>query len=162
MLNFSQNKVLYYISIFNCVGLGTWRNAGYTSVHLSDTNIKVGPRSKSTPPKILWMCAPEHTTFIQKNLTGVLLWNNTDDCKAWFTTSDISISTKSIRKQSMIYPLGRVNTKQREFFFVSSFVLLLAYASTMFLCLCICRSTCRRLDCIRLCFAFCLSLCLCR
>ena len=104
----------------------------------------------------------QHTTFTQKNLTGVLLWNNTDDCKAWFTTSDISISTKSIRKQSMIYPLGRVNTKQREFFFVSSFVLLLAYASTMFLCLCICRSTCRRLDCIRLCFAFCLSLCLCR
>ena len=50
-------------------------------------------------------------------------------------TSDISISTRSIRKQSMIYPLRLVNTKQ-EFFFVSSFVLLLAYASTMFLCLC--------------------------
>ena len=51
-------------------------------------------------------------------------------------TSDISVSTRSIRKQSIIYPLGLVNTKQREFFFVSSFVLLLAYASTMFLCLC--------------------------
>ena len=68
-------------------------------------------------------------------------------------TSDISISTRSIRKQSMIYPLGLVNTKQREFFSVSSFVLLLAYASTMFLCLCLCRSICRRLDCIPL---FCL------
>ena len=53
----------------------------------------------------------------------------------------------------MIYPLGLVNTKQQEFFFVSSFVLLLAYASTMFLCLCLCRSICRRLDCIPL---FCL------
>ena len=68
-------------------------------------------------------------------------------------TSDISI--RSIRKQSMIYPLGLVNTKQREFRkFVSSFVLLLAYASTMFLCLClICRSICRRRHCIPL---FCL------
>ena len=47
----------------------------------------------------------------------------------------------------MIYPLGLVNTKKREFFFVSSFVLLLAYASTMFLCLCLCRSICRRLHC---------------
>ena len=27
-----------------------------------------------------------------------------------------------MRKQRMIYPLGLVNTKQREFFFVSSFV----------------------------------------
>ena len=35
----------------------------------------------------------------------------------------------------MIYPLGLVNTKQREFFFVSSFVPLLAYASAMFLSL---------------------------
>ena len=52
-------------------------------------------------------------------------------------TSNRSISTRSIRKQSMIYPLGLVNTKQREFFFVSSFVLLLASASTMFLCLCL-------------------------
>ena len=48
----------------------------------------------------------------------------------------------------MIYALGLSNTKQREFFFVSSFVLLLAYASTMFLWLCLCRSICRRLDCI--------------
>ena len=48
-------------------------------------------------------------------------------------TSDISISTRSIRKQSIIYPLRLVNTKQREFFFIPSFVLLLAYASTMFL-----------------------------
>ena len=39
-------------------------------------------------------------------------------------TSDIS--TRSIRKQSRIYPLGLVDTK-REFFFVSSFDLLLAY-----------------------------------
>ena len=60
MLNFSQNKVLYYIWIFNCVGLGTWRNEGrYTSVHLSDTNIKVGPTSKSTPHKY-FECAPLH------------------------------------------------------------------------------------------------------
>ena len=64
MLNFSQNKVLYYISIFNWVGLGTWRNAGYTSVHLSDTNIKVGPRSKSTPPKIFLMCAPAYNVSL--------------------------------------------------------------------------------------------------
>ena len=44
-------------------------------------------------------------------------------------TSDISISisTRSIRKQSMIYPLGLVNTKQQE------------------LCLCLCRSICRRM-----------------
>ena len=53
----------------------------------------------------------------------------------------------------MIYALGLSNTKQREFFFVSSFDLFLAYASTMFLWLCLCRSICRRLDCIRL---FCL------
>ena len=70
MLNFSQNKVLYYIWIFNCVGLGTWRNEGrYTSVHLSDTNIKVGPRSKSTPPQIFWMCAPvQYSVHIHVNL----------------------------------------------------------------------------------------------
>ena len=56
----------------------------------------------------------------------------------------------------MIYPLGLVNTKQREFFFVSSFVLLLAYASTMFLCLCLCRSIFSGFTAF-LCFAFCLS-----
>ena len=58
--------------------------------------------------------------------------------------------------ESMIYPLGLVNTKQREFFFVSStFVLLLAYASTMFLCLSLCRS------CLSFVCPYALSLCLC-
>ena len=50
-------------------------------------------------------------------------------------TSDISIRTRSIRKQSMISPLGLVKIKQPEFFFVSSFVRFLAYAWTMILCL---------------------------
>ena len=61
-------------------------------------------------------------------------------------TSDISMSTRSIRKQSMIYALGFVNTKQREFFFASSFVLLLAYAWTMILWLWLWRSSCRRFE----------------
>ena len=69
-------------------------------------------------------------------------------------TSDISISTRSIRKQSMTSPLGLANSKQREFFFVSPFVLLLAYAWNMILCLL--RSLCRRLDFIPL---FCLLFC---
>ena len=43
--------------------------------------------------------------------------------------------TRSIRKQSMIFPLGLAKIKQQEFFFVSSFVRLLAYAWTMTLCL---------------------------
>ena len=59
-------------------------------------------------------------------------------------TSDISI--RSIRKQSMTSPLGLAKTKQREFFFVSPFVLLLAYAYddpyvaglTSFLCFAFC------------------------
>ena len=54
----------------------------------------------------------------------------------------------------MTLPLGFVKTKQREFFFVSPFVLLLAYAWTMTLCLW--RSLCRRLDFIPL---FCLLFC---
>ena len=68
-------------------------------------------------------------------------------------TSDISISisTRSIRKQSMTSPLGLAKTKQRECFFVSPFVLLLAYAWTMILCFW--RSLCRRLNFIPL---FCL------
>ena len=46
---------------------------------------------------------------------------------------------------------GTCKYKNNEnFFFLSSFVLLLAYAQTMFLCLCLCRSICRRLDCILL------------
>ena len=54
-------------------------------------------------------------------------------------------------------PLGLAKTKQQDFFFVSPFVLLLAYASTMILCLCLWRSLCRRLDFIPL---FCLLFCL--
>ena len=56
-------------------------------------------------------------------------------------TSDIRIST--IGKQSMTSPLGLAKTK-REFFFVGPFVLLLAYAWTMILCLW--RSLFRRLE----------------
>ena len=50
-------------------------------------------------------------------------------------TSDISMSTRSIRKQSMTSSLGLAKTKQREIFIVSPFVLFLAYAWTMILCL---------------------------
>ena len=57
------------------------------------------------------------------------------------------------RKQSITSPLGLAKTKQ-QFFFVSPFVLLLAYAWTMILCLW--RSLCRRLDFIPL---FCLLFC---
>ena len=39
------------------------------------------------------------------------------------------------RKQRMNSPLRLAKTKQREFFFVSPFVLLFAYAWTMILCL---------------------------
>ena len=41
------------------------------------------------------------------------------------------------RKQRMNSPLRLAKTKQREFFFVSAFVLLFAYAWTMILCLCL-------------------------
>ena len=51
-------------------------------------------------------------------------------------TGDISISTRSIRKQSMISPLGLAKIKQ-EFFFVSSFVRLLAYACITIIYLCL-------------------------
>ena len=37
-------------------------------------------------------------------------------------TSDTSIRTRSIRKQSKISPQGLTKIKQQEFFFVSSFV----------------------------------------
>ena len=70
--------------------------------------------------------------------------------------SNISIRTRSIRKQSMTSPLGLAKTKQQEFFFVSSFVRLLAHAWTMILCLCLRRSLGRRLDFIPL---FCLLFC---
>ena len=50
-------------------------------------------------------------------------------------TSDISIRTGSIRKQSMASPLGLAKIKQQDFFFVLSFVRFLAYAWTMILCL---------------------------
>ena len=59
-------------------------------------------------------------------------------------------------KQRMNSPLRLEKTKQREFFFVSPFVLLFAYAWTMILCLCLWRSLCRRLDFIPL---FCLLFC---
>ena len=68
-------------------------------------------------------------------------------------TSDISIGTTSIRKQSMTSL--RLAKIKKEFFFVSSFVRLFAYAWTMILCLR--RSLCRRLDFIPL---FCLLFCL--
>ena len=58
------------------------------------------------------------------------------------------------RKQRMNSPLRLAKTKQREFFFVSPFFLLFAYAWTMILCLW--RSLCRRLDLIPL---FCLLFC---
>ena len=60
------------------------------------------------------------------------------------------------RKQRMNSPLRLAKTKQREFFFVSPFVLLFAYAWTMILYLCLWRSLCRRLDLIPL---FCLLFC---
>ena len=56
------------------------------------------------------------------------------------------------RKQSITSPLGLTKTKQQEFFFVSPFVLLLAYAWTMILCLW--RSLCRSLDFIPLFFLY--------
>ena len=84
---------------------------------------------------------------------GPITWNNmktlwkcirVDVALSLVHTSDISIGTRSIRKQSTTSPLGLAKTKQREFFFVSPFVLLLAYGWTMVLCLW--RSLCRRLD----------------
>ena len=72
-------------------------------------------------------------------------WNSRK-CLSQVHTCDISISisTRSIRKQRLVNTkqFRLVHTKQREFFFVLSFVLLLAYASTMFLCLSLCRSIC--------------------
>ena len=56
------------------------------------------------------------------------------------------------RKQRMNSPLRLAKTKQREFFFVSPFVLLFAYAWTMILSLCL------WLDSWFLCFAFCFAL----
>ena len=71
-------------------------------------------------------------------------------------TTNISIRTKSKRKQSVISPQGLVKIKQQQFLFVSSFVRLLAYAWTMILCLWLRRSLCRRLDFIPLfCHLFC-------
>ena len=67
-------------------------------------------------------------------------------------TSDISIRTRWKRKRSVISPQGLEKIKE-EFFFVSSFVRLLAYAWTMILCWWSRRSLCRRLDFIPL---FCL------
>ena len=70
-------------------------------------------------------------------------------------TSDISIRTRSIRKQRMMSSLGLAKTKQQDFFFVSSFVRLLAYAWIMILCLCLWLSSCRGLDFIPFfCFLF--------
>ena len=65
-------------------------------------------------------------------------------------TSDVSIKTRSKRKQSVISPQGLAKIKQQDFFFVSSFVRLMAYAWTMILCLWLRRSLCRRLDLITL------------
>ena len=64
-------------------------------------------------------------------------------CLCYRVNQAISISTRSIRKQSMTSSLGLAKTKQREFYFVSAFVLHLAYAWTMILCLCLWRSLCR-------------------
>ena len=69
--------------------------------------------------------------------------------------SDISIRTRSIRKQSMTSPLVLAKIKQ-EFFFVSSSVRFLAYAWTTILCLRLRRSFYRRLD--FFCFTFCFNL----
>ena len=76
-------------------------------------------------------------------------------CKACVHTGDIS--TRSIQKQSMIYPLGLVNTKQQEVFFVSSFVLLFACASAT--CSYACAYVALYVAGLTafLCFAFCLS-----
>ena len=69
-------------------------------------------------------------------------------------TSDISLRTRSIRKQNIISPLGLAKIKQQEFFFVSSFVRLLIYTWTMILWLR--QSLCRMLDFIPLfCVLFC-------
>ena len=53
--------------------------------------------------------------------------------------SNISIRTRSIREQRMISPPRLAKTKQEEYFLVSSFVRLLAYARAMILCLCLGR-----------------------
>ena len=77
-------------------------------------------------------------------------------------TRGISISTRSIRKQGMTSPLGLAKKKQQEFFFVSPFVLLLAYAWTMILCLCSYAYDDPYVAGLTsfLCFAFCCALCL--
>ena len=74
----------------------------------------------------------------------------------------MSISTRSIRKQGMTSPLGLAKKKQQEFFFVSPFVLLLAYAWTMILCLCSYAYDDPYVAGLTsfLCFAFCCALCL--
>ena len=96
---------------------------------------------------------------------------NTTVARATFCTKWISalrpgsheqhnIRTRSIRKQNIISPQGLAKTKQQEFFFVSSFFRLMAYAMTMILCLCLWLSLCRRLDFIPLfCLLFCLLFC---
>ena len=66
--------------------------------------------------------------------------------KSLVHTSDISIRTRSIRKQSMISPLGLAKIKQPEIFFVLSFIRLLDYAWTVILCLRFRRFLCRRFD----------------
>ena len=66
-------------------------------------------------------------TFKQHPCTHCFVLIRNHISKAWFTaTSDISISTRSIRKQSMTSPLG-LEDKTTRIFFVSPFVLLLAY-----------------------------------
>ena len=62
------------------------------------------------------------------------------------------------RKQSMISPLGLGKTKQQELFFVSPFVLLLAYAWTMILCLYLYDDPYVAGLTSFLCFAFCFAL----
>ena len=61
--------------------------------------------------------------------------HNTPKCvsKAWFTRTTYMYMCKHIkqRKQSMTSPLGLAKIKHPEFFFVSPFFLLLAYAWTM-------------------------------
>ena len=76
-------------------------------------------------------------------------------CLCSHVNQAVSIRTRSKRKQSMTSPLGLAKIKQ-EFFFVLSFVRLLAYAWTLISCLWLRWSLCRRVD---LTPSFCLLFC---
>ena len=80
---------------------------------------------------------------VQHSVRNILLLNTQrvrlhERICAWSSlvhTSDISTRARSKRKQSTMSPQGLVKIKQQDFFFVSSFVRLMAYAWTTILCL---------------------------